>query len=222
MGAKQSDQSNVNYFQLKAKTSENDPTPMIRKSENIGGKWELTKTFNSIDGRLKEITWGTYLYEKQTKHKCKMKLVDLDGTVNVLESNFNNLLYGILNSFAGIENFGMINIDVWLGKSKEGSDKRYASAGVKNNDEKAPWKYNYADLPKPVMVTVGSKTVEDDTECVEFWKKEIEAINARLPKMDAGLKATNANDIPDPEGATKAPESVGAPVNNEPTDDLPF
>lgn len=215
MGAKNSEQSSITYLKLKAKTSDTDPTPYIGQNEKSGNGWAITKTFNSVDGHLIEIGSESYEYEGETKHKCKMKLRDDDGSITILESNFNNMLYSILNSLAGTQNPELINIDIWLGKSKEGSDKRYAQCAVKNNGEKTAWLYDWNNVPKSrkVQVPGTKKTVTDDSEVIEFWDGVIKAISAKL--KPANQKETN---VTIPVEADDLSDQI--PPDNK--DDLPF
>lgn len=171
MGAKNTTNKGITYLKLKAKTSETDLTPVFAKQEKKDGSYVITETFNSVDGYLKEITSETYEYEGETKHKCKMKFQDKSGETTYVESNFNNLLYGILNSLAG-QPCGFIDIQIWLGKERD-NGKRYPSAGVQNNGKKAEWKFKVEELPRPKEIKAGKKTVYDDENVIEFWNKVI-------------------------------------------------
>jgi hypothetical protein len=210
MGAKQNDSSNITYLKLKAKTSDSDPTPFIGKNEKINGEWVIKEKFNSVDGNLTEIGSETYDYEGETKHKCKMKFIDPDGSISILESNFNNMLYNVLNSLAGTKKKGKIQIDVWLGKEKEG--KRYASVAVKNNGEKTEWLYDWQNVPKAEKVKVGTKVVSDDSNVVSFWAKVITDINTHI-KENAPMVTS------EPASTYGLPESDIQPNENS---DLPF
>lgn len=188
MGASNSEQSRTNYFSLKAKTSDTDPTPFFGKNTKTGNGWEITEKYDSMDGNLTDIEYSTYVYEGETKHKCKLILNDNDGTRNSVESNFNNLLYSLLNSLASCEP-GFINMNLSLGKAKiiDGKEgKRYPSIWVKNNGEEVKWKYGAEQLPRPEKIKAGSKTVLDDTKVIEFWTKVID--NEIKPKLKAKPK----------------------------------
>jgi len=231
MGAKNSEQSSITYLKLKAKTSDTDPTPYIGQNEKTGNGWAITKTFNSVDGELEEITSETYEYEGEQKNKCKMKLRDKDGSITILESNFNNMLYSILNSLAGSPTIGFINIDVWLGKSKGDTDKRYAQCAVKNNGEKTAWLYDWQNVPKPrkVLVPGTKKTVTDDTAVVDFWNGVIKDISEKLknkPKVygnqNINPKESNFDDLMPEYHNTGTPTVKNPPTTNDDNDSLPF
>jgi len=181
MGAKNNEGgSGAMYLSLKAKTSDTDGTPYFGKNEKINGEWTITERYNSVDGYLKNISHSTYEYQGETKHKCKMEFQDKDGSKTFVKSNFNNLLYGILNSFAGTQNFGLIDINVWLGKPREGQEKGFPSSKVTNDGEKTDWGYDFKLLPKPEKVQFKGKTVTDDEQVVKFWTKAINEINEKI------------------------------------------
>jgi hypothetical protein len=228
MGAKMQDRNNVTYLKLKAKTSDSDPTPFFGKTEKKNDKWEVTEKYNSVDGHLKGIEYSSYEYEGETKWKVSMKLVDPDGTITQLESNFNGLIYGILNALRGCKP-DLIEINVWLGKAKviNGKEgKRYASAGVLNNGEKIGWHVPYDQLPQPEKVSFKGKTVTDDTAVVEYWKNVIDSeikpsLNTEMPEQSSNRIQPN----PTPSGGIEEPEERGGKfygLASPPSDDLPF
>lgn len=211
MGAKNTANKSVTYLKLKAKTSETDLTPVFAKQEKEDGHYVITETFNSVDGYLKEITSETYEYEGETKHKCKMKFADKGGEITFVESNFNNLLYGILNSFLGAP-MGFVEIQVWLSKERD-NGKRYASAAVKNNGQKTEWKFKIDELPKPQKVgEVKGKAIYDDSNVIEFWVEKIKEIqieeSSYIPETVIDIVAKTGESQ-----VTNTPET---------TDDLPF
>lgn len=173
MGVKNSNQSMTTFVSLKAKTSDTDPSPYFGKNEKKGDAWEITEKFNSVDGHLRDIGYKSYEYEGQTKYKCVMKLVDPDGSVTQLETGFNNLLYGILNSMRGSK-LDFIEIQVWLGKAKEVGAKRYPSGKVLNNGTQLEWQVAHDQLPRPEKIKVKNTVVMDDSEVIEYWKKVID------------------------------------------------
>jgi hypothetical protein len=194
MGAKNTINSTATYLKLRSKTSDTDNTPFFGKQQKVNAKWEITERFNSVDGKLVSLTHDTYEYEGETKYKCVITLEDFDGTKTVVESNFNNVLYSILNSFANYED-GIIDINLWLSKEKEG--KKYAQGGVNIGGNKLEWKYKFSDLPKAKEVKVGKKTVKDDSEVVEFWCKEIDKIAEKLKHKN--VAENNNQEAPPPD-----------------------
>ena len=217
MGATNTAENRTNFYSLKAKTSESDPTPFFGKNEKTNNGWEITEKFNAMDGYLTKIEHSSYEYQGETKTKLKMTLNDADGTINSLESNFNNLVYSLLNSLLGCENIGFVAMNVWLGKSKIGADgkesKRYPSIGVKNNGIEAKWFYEFNKTPKPDKVKVGAKMVTDDSKVIEFWKKKIEEINGKLSAMPTTASPQTNN------GGENTPPNLDTNFDN---DSLPF
>lgn len=179
MGAKNTQTKRITFLSLKSKTSDTDPTPYFGKQEKKGDSWQITEKFNSVDGYLKSIKHSSYEYEGETKYKCTIEFQDESGEVTVVGCNFNNLLYSILNSLAGIDFLGLVDIRVYSKNAKDGG-KVFASAYVQNDGKKTDWKYSYETVPKSEKVKVGNKTVTDDTKVVAFWQKEIDGINSRL------------------------------------------
>ena len=171
------------YFKLRAKTSDTDPAPYFGRQVKHGDKYEITEKYNAIDGILTEISCESYQFEGDTKWKCKMLLKDaVDSSSLRLESNFNNLLYGILNSFANTEDFG-VTITVWLGKERD-NGKQYPGASVMSlgTSQKVGWKFGADEIPKPKQVPVPGtkKTILDDENVIAFWARVIVDINNRL------------------------------------------
>jgi len=198
MGAHNSEQSKTNFYALKAKTSETDPTPFFGKNTKTGNGWEITEKFNSMDGNLIDIEHSSYEFEGETKHKCKLHLQDKDGTRNTIESNFNNLLYSLLNSLSSCDP-GFISMNLSLGKAKivDGKEgKRYPSIWVKNNGKEIKWKYDATQTPRPEKVKVKTKTVVDDSKVIEFWIKEISDIKTNLggKKNETPVNIADVND----------------------------
>lgn len=221
MGLKDSDHKSVTYVTLKAKTSESDATPYFGRQEKTASGWEVVGKYNAIDGHFRGIEYSSYEYEGATKWKCKMKFVDPDGTVTQLESNFNNLLYSLLNSMRG-QDLDFVEFQVWLGKAKieNGKEgKRYPSAKVINNKLDLGWQVDYKELPRPNKVKVGNTVVMDDSEVVEYWK---EVINKEIKP---NIKDTPPDpEIKTPDPVTEQKETQYDPYANasQPNDDLPF
>ena len=194
MGAKNSTQSNITYLKLRSKTSESDPTPFFGRNEKKGDAWVLTETFNTVDGRLVSIESDSYEYEGEKKWKCKMKFTDPDGSQTMVESNFNNLLYSLINSLLSAESYDDVLIQVWLGKGKEGG-KQYPNCGLVINGEKVGWKIAWEDQPKPTSEMFKGKKITDDTNVITFWKEKILELNSRL----AGKTISAETQEPPPE-----------------------
>lgn len=213
MAVYNSERKQTTFVKMKAKTSDTDLTPIFGVLEKSGDSWVIGKVCNAISGELTEITHKTYEYEGEEKNSCRMKFVDPDGSANLVESGFNNLLYNVLNILA-FKNDGNIVIELGLSKP-DANNKRYARAYITINGEKSDWKYKDKEIPRPSVqkVQVGkgkAKEVRDDSEVIEFWKQVIENINNELKT----LPAKNA-----PEEKPK-PDLGTGPV--EGTSDLPF
>jgi len=188
MGAHNSEGSMTNFYTLKAKSSDTDPTAFFGKNTKINGTWGISEKFNSFNGNLVDIKHSTYEYEGQTKHKAELTFKDKDGTKNVLSANYSNLLYSLLNSLASCEP-EFIEMNLSLGKAKviDGkAGKQFPSIWAKNNGEKIEWKYKFEDQPKGDKVKVGTQTVTDDSKVVEFWSKVIDT--EIKPKLKAEAK----------------------------------
>lgn len=231
MGAKKQKRNNINYFSLKAKTSDVDLTPIFSKSEKVGGKWTITEKFDAMDGQLTDIRSLNYEFEDEQKTKVELTLRDEDGSINIVGANFNGLTYTLLNCLANCDKIGKIDMAVWLGKANE-QGKQYPSISVKNDPflvgdpEQCKWKYKYADLPKVEKVKVKNKIVTDDTALVEFFVKVInEEIKPKLQpfkgKPTGPTEATPATATAQATVAEPAQTSSMA-ADAPPDDDLPF
>lgn len=226
MGAKINERKNINYYSMKAKTSDDDATPFIGKSTKVGDKWQVTEKFNAIDGHLTDIRHSTYINQesKEEKTKCELTLMDEDGTTNILGMNFNNMTYALLNLLASQEEIGKVDINIWLGKPDKNTGKAWPSIAVKNAPEgkqdweQCKWKFPFDQQPKPDKVTVGKKTVTDDSKVVEFWVKVIdEHIKPKLKPFTPIAATASATQAKAVEAA-----AVEAPAETAVPDDLPF
>jgi hypothetical protein len=180
MGAKNTGTSNTTYLNLKAKTSETDPTPFFGKNEKVNGEWSITDKFNAVDGIVVGIEHKTYDYQSEVKNKCLIKFKDDDGSFTVIESNFNNLLYSMLNSFMNLDTFkDILELQVWLGKANAG-ENQYPNITVKKANDRVGWKLKYDELPKPAKVKHGSKTFTDDSNVIHFWVDKIYEIQKMI------------------------------------------
>ncbi len=133
MAAGNSNNSNATYYKLKAKSSDTDNTPYFGRNEKVNDVWTIVEKNTWVSGHLSDIKHETYDYEGAKKHKVAFTLIDPDGSKTIVEANYNNLTYGILNALASFSP-QEIKIEVWLGQAKiengrEG--KRYPSAAIK-------------------------------------------------------------------------------------------
>lgn len=231
MGAKNTNTDGANFFSMKAKTSDTDPKPYIGQSKKVGDKWEINEKdrFNSIDGHLIGMELSSYIHKEETKNVCKFILKDKDGTTNYLQSNFNNLLYSLLNSLSNCEP-DFIDIQVYLGKAKvvNGvSGKQYPGVSLKNNGVDVKWKWQFSELPqvKYEEVMAGKKpvTVADDTEVIDYWKEVIASIALKLKAKPAFVATVPKNPIDrmvDEDHDNGVANSIAAQTTNEGHDDI--
>lgn len=217
MGAKNQTGTRKTFFSLKAKTSDSDPTPYIGRQEKGDAGWHIAEKFNAIEGRLVSIAHSSYEYQGEQKTKIIIGLDDGNEEMS-LEGNFNSLVYSILNSLAGTNNLGNIEINVWLSKELV-NGKNFPKCAVKNDGDKTTWKYDWNNVPKAKDVKVGNKTYKDDSDVVEFWKKEVEGIAARI-KVAAPAETSQPTN--EPESVMQKDDDFLADLDKDSGDLLPF
>lgn len=201
MGAKNSEHTSATFWKMSAKTSDGAVPGFYKGIKQVDGKYEFKSTmFNEMFGRVVSIEHSTYEHNSEIKHQFKLKMLDNEGAVDLIQFGFNSASYSLLNTLAGSDISKEITMNIW---SKDVGSQTYAQIGVKVGGEKGTWAYKPEELPKAETAEVFGKTVKNEEPVINFWVNVIE--NVIKPKL-AGVAPSAAevdlggNDLqPDPE-----------------------
>lgn len=191
----------------KLKINKETDTPVFYKVEKKGDQWVETQSFNKAEGFLKGIKVETYTWENKEKMSMKITLQEQSSDEQIIiTAGFNNATRSMLNSIAGCEKIGLLELK--CAKWGKG-EKKYPTIFVSNNGQKTAWKYRMDEIPEIEKVTnkKGEVVSFDDTDINIFFKNlinidintkivnEFEAISETKtqsestdqPKVDTGL-----------------------------------
>jgi len=167
-----STESKNNIF-VKLKIDKDTDTPFFYRMEKKGETWVESETYTKAEGYLKGIKVETYTWEGKEKQSMKITLQDpnADGAI-VISAGFNNMTRSMLNSIAGCDVIGLLELKAakW-GKG----EKKYPTIFVQNNGQKTGWKFTMAELPQVEQVKnkKGEVVSVDDSEANDFFKNVI-------------------------------------------------
>lgn len=216
------DQQQSEFWKLKI--NKETETPYFYRVENKNDAWVETEACTGIKGQLSAINLKTYMWENKEKQSMEIVLIHETGVKMIVTTSFSNMSRSLLNSLAGCDSIGVIDMQAarW---GKKGEDKKYPTLFVQNNGQKTQWKYQMNEIPavESIKNKKGEVVSIDDTDANEFFKLII--TNEILPKIHAPQQVqsemtqrTAPQNIPEKKGYT----SELAPDSSEIKDDLPF
>jgi hypothetical protein len=228
MGAKNTSDNRSEYYKLKEDKRDDSATKgqfVFFKQEKTAAGWMDGPEYNAMSGYVNGITVKEY--EWQGKKKEAMNILMSDDEPGkpdfVITIGFDSLTAkNIINTLAGEPLLGVIQFTA--GKPSEYSGKTYPTLWINNNGEKTKWKYSKENNNLNLVPKV--TTFEDDDKNVikkgvkqanDFWKKELEMLNARFSNIPKTPAVNNTPAAP----ATTTEES--SPVfGADDHSDLPF
>jgi len=162
---------------------------------------------SGISGKLVGVKDKTYEYEGDEILQAQLILEDEEeGEVYFLSFGMSWVGRNIINSLAGCNNLGEIDISVWNDR-----ETGYAKVHIKNNGEKTEWGYEYDVLKEKINVTTvtkkGKKVQEQDTWDLDVWLLEevlLKEVANKLPKREAAASEAPAAA---PEAEAEEPEA---------------
>jgi hypothetical protein len=115
-------------------------TVRIEQQESKDGKYvKLEETVNEVSGKFVEARIRKYEIKGEEAHELKITLKDvLNGEMYVIGCGINSIGRSIMNSLLGLEKPEELSIGVYMNKNG------YPAVSVKNNSERADWKYDLA------------------------------------------------------------------------------
>lgn len=168
----------------------------------------------TLAGKIVGITSKRYDYKGDDKLSAKLVLEDVKSNeIYHIQFGQSGLARNIINSLAGINDYGWVSVGLWLNK------KGYPTVGIRNNNEKTAWNWTpYGDdeneyLDKIVWVN-NPKNKKDEPN---FWALDEWLFETIIPEINKKIKACRDNDPPEEvveEAATEAPEDNGQDVDD--------
>ena len=137
-------------------------------SRKVDDKWvQDTTTYKSISGDITRIDISEYEWEGIPQKSIKVYLKDSDAhELYGLTIKSGILGRDILNKLITLESLNNVQIDLYTNK------KGYANSAVRQNGEIVKWKFEFADLPKPLEIThpkTGAVISRDYSELEELF-----------------------------------------------------
>jgi hypothetical protein len=173
---------------------------------------------SGISGKLVGVVDKSYKHEDNEVAQGQLILEDEEeGEVYFFSFGISMVGVNIINSIAGCNEPGVIDISVWNDK-----ETGYAKVFVRNNGEKTEWAYDWKDeLSTKIKYTETTKrgkpfTERDDWELKQFMLKDVlmTEIAEKLPKREKAEGPVVAQQ----ESATQQE----TPPSEEEDDKLPF
>lgn len=224
MGASKSNDKNFELYKLKI-VKETD-VPIFVKKEKKGDSWVETDEYDMMEGRLKKIEAGSYVYEGKEKKTFAMFMDDGNASIKV-DCSLNNMTRKMLNYLSGAASIGNVKLTArkW---GKKDSDKKYPTVFVEVNGQKSDVGFPYDQLPKveEIKNKKGEVLSKDDSELNDFFiANVIPEINSKIQapeliksEMDGGSNGA----IPPNKESGKGKVEVTREAIPDIQDDLPF
>lgn len=245
MGVSNSSGNYKTFYKLKEEKSDASPHKgelRFCKKEKIDGTWKETEQFNSLSGYLQKLNIHTYQHQGEDKEELEIHFKDDSGPDEfVAHLGFDTLIAkSILNTFAGIDKFGVISMNCGKAKQAEGNPgKTFPTLYINNNGEKTSWKFRKEDVPQITIEKIENQTIKRGvTANLEFWRNVLVSINQRIEPA-ANIINGPSHEVPDEFTAARnnfdmntggnqyQNNNAGFNPNNPPytpenVDDLPF
>lgn len=210
MGFSNNAGENMTFVKLRSpKKGETTPPVFVIKGKGEDGKWEDKETHNSFSGYLMDIETKDFEFQGNPGTTLITKWKDNSGATFQIEQNFKiGISRSLINSLAGIDNFGEIAMSLYTNK------KGYASIWVKNDGQDVNWHTKVEDLPKPEPLKnkKGEIISYDDSDATEFYLGLVKLIKQKVD--DGGLPVGNE------ERVTPSAKQVAASMADDA--ELPF
>jgi len=183
--------------------------------EKVGDKYvDIEERPTFIEGTLKELKVTDYTYEGKVHKVVKITLEDMNERC-VLDFGFSSIGLNIINSLAGADSIGNVNLALYTSKTG------YPSVAVKLNGssdvKETKWKWDFKKDFAPKIEKITNKKGEviqsDKTELVEFL---VDYLNSKE------FQDKIVGQLPTESKKMKPQVKVPVDVVNIEDDDLPF
>ena len=140
---------------------------------------------SGISGKLVGVIDKSYTHEGDEVPQAGLILEDEKaGEVYFLSFGISMVGVNIINSLAGCNELGNVDISIWNDKTTD-----YAKVYVRNNGEKTEWAYPWEELKDKITYTDvkgKDKPVRDDWDLKQFMLKDVLMVEVKdkLPKRE--------------------------------------
>lgn len=157
------------YVKFRGLKKDSPDKPHIQAEEKVGTSYvPLEEKWGFIEGRITRAEVGVFSWEGKDNKTFKLTFEDEENRY-VLDSSYSMVGVSLVNSLLSLEEFGLINVGIYLNKSG------YPALSVKNNGEKVNWKHDPEFLKskkEPIKNKKGEVIQYDDAELVELLEQE--------------------------------------------------
>jgi hypothetical protein len=163
-----------------------DPHFVITRK--VDDSWvQDAETYKSISGDITRIDISEYEWEGTPQKSIKIILRDSEANeAYILTVKLTILARDIINKLLTLQSLNGVEISVYTNK------KGYASSTVRQNGEMTKWKFEFADLPKPLEIThpkTGAVISRDYSEIDELFLSEIQSFAEKFEIFGKSKKA---------------------------------
>lgn len=204
MGAKNSQQKQLKFYSLKAKSDETNK-PFFGLSEKIDNTWKQTQQFDTISGTLSGAEIASKEYKGTSQNIFRIRLTDGEETSQI-EMTHNTVAYSIINTLSTLQDtISDIMIRVY---KTERDGKFYGNAYIEANGKKLSWGMKPTDAPRKEPVTLkggkpmlkDGKQVYDDSAVRTFYENlfsnTIASLFSKKDDTDKDEEPPIATDLP--------------------------
>ena len=164
----------------------------------------------TLAGKIIGIVTTRYDYKGDDKLSAKLILEDVKSNeIYHIQFGQSGIARNIINSLAGINDYGWVSIGLWLNK------KGYPTVGVRNNNEKTAWEWkpygNDENEYLDKIVYVNDPKLKKDVP--NFWALDEWLFETIIPEINKKIKVCRENDPPEEENP-KDEVATAAPVED--------
>lgn len=176
------------------------PQPFFEVKIKEDGKYvivgPISEGIKYLGGTLVDIKNKTFKYEGKDIESVTSTFVDkVKDEAYLLTISQGFLGRNILNSLLALKTYEGIEIGLYTTKPKEGYDKGFNSASVRQNNVMIYGKFKNEELPKIIKVKVGKDTHSDSTEINAFFTAQVEEFAKVLRAAHPAGAATASNTV---------------------------
>ncbi len=186
MGARASRNQQTKYYKwnvVKNKEDKDYGTPFFLLQEKRGEEYVFTERWGTMTGILKDVHIKKTPWQGKTITNLVLVMEDDEaaGEGIQIELGMSFAARSLLNSLAGINEFGVLQFVTWLGKANA-EGKRYPLLFVNNNfdgekGEKCEWRFKMEEIPavETIKNRAGEFIAMDDAEANDFFEEVIKS-----------------------------------------------
>ncbi len=204
--------NNLKAFAFKILIKDRPAPEFEVKQRGADGKFTVLKTdapVTTVRGNLIGLEVKSFDYQGDPIRSVNVTLQDGEE-IDFVTIPTNFVGRSIMNSLTNLQAFENVSISLYNSKPKAGTDKVYASASLRQNDELVKWKYSLTDLPAPDSVIFKGKKQSDYSKQDSFLLNEIAALGEKIKN------SPHTPVQPNPKAAPPAEKHEDGSSNDEP------